>query len=168
MTVTQLKTCHKFHRSLSARKFIVGGQLYSIDEFVSRLDPMFKYEPMSTFLICGGTLGDPPLQDHVITPSNMDNDAEIALSKFANNKANARYDEAANAFFISSYFEHYAYYDIPKFKSAHELVASYMKLPPPVENITLLKTFIKFPNNALNDVEPAPLKTNETKEHAQA
>jgi hypothetical protein len=66
----------------------------------------------------------------------------------------------ANIFYISPYFEHYSDDYIPKFHSAHELVGSYMRVPPPVAQVTTLKMYLKYSNINLNEIEPVSNKSD--------
>ena len=80
-------------RSFSANKYFIGGHPLSLEQ-IRRLQlvPRYPYKPLALFLVCGGSLGSPPLLDHVITPKTMDADGDKAAHKFVLNHQNVLYD----------------------------------------------------------------------------
>jgi len=80
-------------RSFSANKYFIGGRPLSLEQ-IRRLQliPRFPYRPLALFLVCGGSLGSPPLLDHVITAKTMDTDGVKAAHKFVASHQNVLYD----------------------------------------------------------------------------
>ncbi len=92
--------------------------------------------------------------DHVLEPNTVVADATKGLDNFVNNPANSKYDEVANVFYLSPYFQRYDDYFVAYFESPHMLASSHMKKSVPAANATLLKTFARNFDWRLNDVEP--------------
>jgi len=151
-----ISSTRKLGNSVSFRKFTIGGDTYSVRDIIDlKLTPYFQRNPLLTFLVCGGSKGDPALMDHVLEPSTVMADAQKGLDNFVNNPANTRYDEVADVFFISPYFQRYDDYFSAYFESPHMLAASHMKKSVPASNVSLLKRFTRNFDYRLNDVEPA-------------
>ena len=156
-----INSVKRLGNSISFRKFTIGGDTYSVRDIPDlKLNSYFKRNPLLTFLVCGGAKGEPALLDHTIEPATVITDAEKALDKFVNNPMNTRYDEVANVFYISSYFQRYDDYFVAYFESPHMLAATHMKKPVPVANATVLKTFARQFDWSLNDVDRQATNTH--------
>lgn len=144
----------KLGNAVSFQKFTIGGDTYSVRDLIDyKLTPFFKRNPFLTFLVCGGARGEPPLLDHAVQPDAVVADAQKALDNFVNNPANTKYDEVANVFYISPYFQRYDDYFVAFFESPHMLAASRMKNSVPAANVSLLKRFSRDLDWRLNDVQ---------------
>jgi Protein of unknown function, DUF547 len=138
----------------SFTKFTIGGDTYSVRDVTDlKLNSYFKRNPVLSFVVCGGNKGDPPLLDHALLPNTVKEESEKALDNFVNNPANAKYDEVANVFYISPYFQRYDDYFVAYFESPHMLAASRMKKAVPAANATVMKKFTRQYDKRLNDVE---------------
>lgn len=147
--------------AVSFTKFTIGGDTYSARDVVDlKLNEYFKRNPLLAFLVCGGSKGEPPLLDHAIEPGTMITDSEKALDHFVNDPANTRWDEVANVFYISPYFQRYDDYFVAYFESPHILVASHLKKSVPAANVSMLKRFFRDYDHRLNDVEQTSDKSS--------
>ncbi|MBS2005271.1 MAG: hypothetical protein JST44_27410 [Cyanobacteria bacterium SZAS LIN-5] len=70
-----------------------------------------------------------------------------------NEPANTHWDEVANVFYISAYFQRYDDYFVAYFESPHILVASHLKKSVPAANVSMLKRFFRDYDHRLNDVD---------------
>lgn len=154
----------KLGNSISFRKFTIGGDTYSVRDIIDyKLSPFFKRNPLLTFVVCGGAKGEPALLDHALEPDTVIADAQKGLDNFVNTPANTKYDEVANVFYISPYFQRYDDYFVAYFESPHMLAATHMKQPVPVSTISLLKKFTRNFDWRLNDVEPESVQQKDNK-----
>lgn len=114
--------------SLHLRKFIVGGKPYSIEDVLrNKLEPLLmSLDARAVFLICGGAMGYPPLQDHAIQPSHLEEDMAKASYDFINYPGNAYLDPDTNTFCLSHFFQLYAMLFSKSFGSPAFFVNSYL------------------------------------------
>jgi hypothetical protein len=153
--------------AVSFTKFTIGGDTYSARDVIDlKLNQYFKRNPLLTFLVCGGSKGDPPLLDHAIEAAALVKDAEKALDNFANNPANTKWDEVSNIFYISPYFQRYDDYFVAYFESPHILVATHLKKSVPAANVSMLKRFFRDYDHRLNVVAPAEAKAKSVESKA--
>jgi hypothetical protein len=89
--------------TFNSKPYIIGGKSTCIqDIYVGQLLPLLKrVNPEALFLICGGAMGYPALENHVIVPDDLYRDVRYASYKFLNDPRNAYYDKDMQTFLIS-------------------------------------------------------------------
>lgn len=151
-----IDSTRRLGNDVSFTKFTIGGDTYSVRDIMDlKLNAFFKRNPLLTFVVCGGAKGDPPLLDHALEPKTAKADADKALDNFVNNPANTKWDEVADVFYISPYFQRYDDYFVAYFESPHILAATRMKKSVPAANVSMLKRFFRNYDYRLNDVAQA-------------
>ncbi len=156
--VADLYPIQSIHQKLvpttfSATKFLIGGTLYSLqDIYQLKLLPRLKSYPQAFFLVCGGTLGHPPLLNHAITPKNLHEDAESAAQKFVSNPQNVRLLSGSRSYDLSPLLKwNEGLFD--KFGGPHEFVNGFLsgEALEQASNIMVTRTFARNFNWWLND-----------------
>jgi hypothetical protein len=101
-----INTVRKMDQTFNLRKFLIGGVPYSAEALrTDKLVPMFfERDARGLMLVCGGKMGDPPLQDHAIDPERMETELRVASYNFVNDPANVSYDPDVEVMTISRYF----------------------------------------------------------------
>jgi hypothetical protein len=101
-----INTVRKIDQTFNLRKYLIGGAPYSAEEIrTGKLMPMFyQRDSRGLLLVCGGSMGDPPLQDHAIDAEHMETELRVACYKFVNDPVNVYYDPDTEVMTISRYF----------------------------------------------------------------
>ncbi len=150
----------------SQNSFIVGGQSTSVTKALGRATNALKDNRMAAntiFLICRGTLGYPPLTEHVITPESMESDAKVATYKFVNNEHNVYYDDERLEFLLSPLFKKYETYLQRANVDPHHFALLQLNStnPPDLTNLMITKTYFRKLDPTINDTALAPKKGQE-------
>jgi hypothetical protein len=121
---------------LTIRSYMVGGKQYSLEEIqLLKLQPLInEYDPRAIFLICGGAVGDPQIQNHAIQPERLPEELAVAAYQFVNNPKNVEFDPDTNYFTLSLYLKRYSYLFEPTYKNAHHFANRYLA---PEQKLTL-------------------------------
>lgn len=154
--VYPVKTVRRLERSYSQRTFIVGGQLYSLqDIYVNIYYPIVeRVDVKALFLTCGGSLGDPGLINHALSTDQLQEDMDGSVKRFVNDPANVFYDSDHKRLAISQFFELNSVIFDRHYGSAYEFVNE--NLPPNKQydmqtDVGMLKVFMRNFNHYLND-----------------
>jgi len=149
----------------SFKRFIVGGKQLSLsDIYLNRILPMVgSVEPKAIFLMCGGSLGYPSLQDHAVQPEHLSGDAEAAAYKFLNDPANVYFDFEANTFYLSPFLEWNRVLFDKQYGSVFAFANRYLPAEKQanLQRVSTLTSFRPTFNWQLNDV--APIKESKAK-----
>jgi Protein of unknown function, DUF547 len=97
-----IRTVRQSLNSFGTTKFLIGAKPYSLNDiYQNYLVPRLKKNRNAFFLVCGGSLGYPPLLDHAIRPATLTADSEQAAKKFINNSQNVYYMPGGKVFGVS-------------------------------------------------------------------
>jgi hypothetical protein len=153
-----IKTVRQNLNSFGTTKFLIGAKPYSLNDiYQNYLVPRLKKNRDAFFLVCGGSLGYPPLLDHAIKPANLKADAQESAKKFINNSRNVYYMPGGKIFGVSPLLK----WNEAVLGDPHLFVARY--LPPSkliqVTNVMSTNTVARDFNWWLNDTATASGKT---------
>lgn len=100
--VYPIKSVRQTLNAFGTNKFLIGAKPLSLNiMYQNFLTPRLRKQPSAFFLVCGGSLGYPPLLDHAIRPDKLAADGEIAAKAFVNNPQNVYYVKAGKVFGVS-------------------------------------------------------------------
>lgn len=151
-----LKSVKQLGNLPNARKFIVGGKPTTIQNiYLGNLLPALKEkDPRYVFLLCGGAQGYPPLMDHVIEPSRLSSDSQLASYQFVKNAQNVEFNPYSARLDISPFFQ----WNEPIFEKEYEtpfdFVMTYFNedTKERVTSPAVIKSYAKRFNWRLNDL----------------
>lgn len=88
-------------------QFIVGGTPCSVDQIDrGEIRPLLRgTDILALFTECGGARGYPPLINHALEPSRLNEDSLLSASEFVNNSNNVFYDPDTATLFVSPFLK---------------------------------------------------------------
>ncbi len=151
-----LKSLHELKNAYASKKFIVNGQICSIQDIYNfkLLLPMQSQKNIKPlFLTCNGSVGWPKLLNHPIYPHTLYDDCESSIELFINNKANVIFKPQNKCLMISQFFQINKLIFDSLFGDPFNFVIEYYTYPHKEElyNITIEKYFFPQYNWLIND-----------------
>ncbi len=146
---------------LSLHKYIVGGQTYSLSEIeADKLLPLISAgKPLSVFLVCGGTIGYPPLLDHAVG-QNLDAEAKAQARKFINSRQNVLFDADSETLFLSPFFKWHERLFQKDYGTPFDLVNSFFPADKKMDlaSAKITRTYMRSFDMRINDIGQRKLR----------
>lgn len=132
-----ITTLSQLENSPSRKRFLVGGQFYTLNELESEKLPLTIADSdwRGIFLACNGSKSSPPLISHAFQPATIDADLKQSCHNFLNDPNNYLYRPERRTCSISSFFRRQQKLIELKYKSVADLIYQERE-PNPNFNLT--------------------------------
>lgn len=123
-----LETVKTIGQETGTRRFLVGGNFYSIKQIETELlAPLYeKADWRGIFIVCDGSLGGPELSDHAYQDDGLEADLAAACKRFVVSPAHVQLDPKTATMKLSPWYRWNKEFIQLQYPSPFDLVADYL------------------------------------------